>query len=341
MFLYKGRNIYLLMLLAGLAACGKSEVVTMPTELTLRPVAEVAPAGSMDDDSTKADPELTGTTLGTDNSYVVYMSAYHPQQPEFMEGQLYSYITANSKWEASSDIETADPLYWPVGQEQMDFLAYACTPAAQSALGPDGADIIAWDASIPANGFTVTDWDTYANQYDLMYAAANGKTAGNTGIVNLTFRHTMAVIEFKAVSSVEDAFTINSLTINGLEYEGTLTVDNSRTELSASWSSLTSANKTVYNLSGDTADYAFAVPTSATQCTQHLLVPQQMAKSVTLTYTTANAVTSLNYIIRLPRTVWKAGYKYTYALNITPTEITATPSISAWDGTPVDVILEQ
>jgi len=68
-------------------------------------------------------------------------------------------------------------------------------------------------------------------------------------------------------------------------------------------------------------------------------VPPQVSKSVVLTYTVRGAVTSLDYTIRLPRTMWKAGYKYTYALKITPTEIIADPSVSAWDGSAVVVNL--
>jgi len=86
-----------------------------------------------------------------------------------------------------------------------------------------------------------------------------------------------------------------------------------------------------YNLSGTTADYAYDVTTSAAQCCQHLLVPPQTAQSLVLTYTPRNSLISFDYPIRLPRTVWKAGYKYTYALKFTPTEIIADPSVSAWD----------
>ena len=52
-----------------------------------------------------------------------------------------------------------------------------------------------------------------------------------------------------------------------------------------------------------------------------------------------DAVNPLNIVVYLPRAIWKAGYKYTYALNFTPTEIIVDPTVSAWDGTPVDVIL--
>ena len=57
---------------------------------------------------------------------------------------------------------------------------------------------------------------------------------------------------------------------------------------------------------------------------------------MTLEYTMNGAVTSLDIVLHLPRAIWKAGYKYTYALNFTPTEIIVDPTVSAWDGTPVE-----
>ena len=89
-------------------------------------------------------------------------------------------------------------------------------------------------------------------------------------------------------------------------------------------------------MSGLAADYAYDVTTSAAQCCQHLLVPQQAAKSITLTYTMKDAVNPLNIVVYLPRAIWKAGYKYTYALNFGLNEIIVDPTVSAWDGTPVE-----
>ena len=337
MFIFKNLTRIAIAGLVGslLAACSSSEVRQQPQEVSLRPMTAVLAAGSLTDDpATKADPELGGTTLGTDHTYVVYLSASCDQQPKFMEGQLYSYITATTNWRASSAAGTADPVYWPAA-EKLDFLGLACKPAAYTALAP------AWDATTSADAVTITGWDVYADQYDVMYASSNQQAqTTNAGVVDMEFRHTCALICFTAESTIADAFTINGITIKGLTYKGDLTVDNSRTSLAASWSNFSApADKLAYNLSGTTADYAYDVTTSAAQCCQHLLVPPQSSCSLVLTYTTRGAATSLDYTIRLPRTVWKAGYKYTYALKITPTEITVTPTVSDWDGTPVDVTL--
>jgi len=53
-----------------------------------------------------------------------------------------------------------------------------------------------------------------------------------------------------------------------------------------------------------------------------------------------DAVTVLDYTLVLPRTVWKAGYKYVYAIRFSPTEITATPTVTAWDGSGVDIVFD-
>lgn len=304
------------------AGCAKSEMREASSEMTLRPVT----AFERGDIATKADPELAGTTLGTDNTYVVYTSASNSDMPLFLTGQLYSYCS--TMWRASSAPGTADPVYWPTAGEPLDFLAYACTPAAQGALGGS----LAWDAATSASGFKITGWDLWAEQHDVMYAAANGVSrADNSGVVDMTFRHSCALVCFTASGSVADAYTINGITINGLAYSGDFTVDNSRTELTAGWSNLTTGDKAVYGLDGTDGDYAFPVPATATQCAQHLLVIEQPARSLTLKYTMRGSLIPLEYTVSLPRTTWKAGRKYTYAIEITPTEILASPAVTDWD----------
>lgn len=298
-------------------ACSRGETAPVLPELTLEPVTEML--------LTKADPEFSGTTLGTDNTYVIYASASSERQPYHFTGQLFSYTDA-ARWEASSEPGTAAPVYWPAGGASLDFLACALTPEAQAALS------ISWDAVAPANGFVVSDWDTYANQFDVLYAAACDQVPA--GAVRLDFRHSLAVVAFTASCSVPGVFTLDRITINGLGYRGTLTVDNSRTEPEASWGPLTTGDRVVYKTDGTTDDYGFAVPAEATRCTQHLLVPPQPARSVTLGYRLGGV--DFTYTLALPRTQWKAGCQYTYALRFTLSEITASPTVSLWDSEDLD-----
>ena len=330
-----------------LAGCAASEIREEPREVTLRPVTSLQ-RGDLYDDSgdedpaveaapaavfspeTKADPELNGTVLGTSNTYVVYVSASGAQNPLYMSDQLFSYISTATPatWEASSAIGTAEPVYWPA-PETLDFLGLACKPEARTDLGA----AIAWNTTTAANGFTITDWDVYENQYDIMYGAANNKRqTDNAGIVDMEFRHSCALICFTAKSSVAGVVTIHAITLNGLGYKGTFTVDNTRTELVGSFGTLTTGDKVVYGLDGTNADYNFDVPTTATKFTQNLLVPQQASKSITLSYTTPGVPVPLDLQLRVPRTNWRAGYKYTYALEFTPTEILITEEVEDWPG---------
>ena len=303
-----------------LSACSKSETVADPVELSLFPVAHA---------STKADPELDGTSLGTDHTYVIRLSASTPQQPFYLTDQLFSYIDdGDHRWKASSAPGTHTPVYWPGGGERVDLLACALTQAACADL------TLAWSAA-PADGFTVSDWDTYACQYDVMYAACNNRTGG---VVDLGFRHTLAVLAFTAECTDAGVFTLDGITVDGLEYGGSLTVDNSRSGITSGWTTTATGDKDVRKRDdASSTDLAFAVPAAAAQCAMHLLVPPQYVKDITIHYSLPGSDLSLDYTIRLPRTFWRAGYKSTYALRFTPTEVLADPSITDWDGLAVEL----
>ena len=305
------RPITILSLLLPALACGRGEASAL-RELLLEPVAEHL--------LTKSDPELSGVTLGTDNSYVIYASASSELQPYHFTGQLFSYTGAGC-WEASSAPGTAAPVYWPAGGASLDFLACALTPAAQAALS------ISWDAAAPANGLVISDWDTYENQFDVMYAAACDRTPGSA--VPLRFQHSLAVVAFSASCTVPGVFTLNRITLNGLGYRGTLTVDNSRTELTADWGTLAAGDRVAFKTDGTTDDYGFVVPGESARCTRHLLVPPQPARSVTLGYSLGGV--DFTHTLALPRTHWKAGCEYDYTLRFTLSEITADPAVSPWD----------
>ena len=89
----KTLHISLLAVVLVLSSCAKTLTREEPLELTLRPVASV---------STKADPELDGASLGTDNTYVIYASASATGNPAYLTGQLFTYYSSSTAWKASS-----------------------------------------------------------------------------------------------------------------------------------------------------------------------------------------------------------------------------------------------
>ena len=307
---------------AACCACVKTQTLETPQELSLSAVASVSAT------ETKANPELSGASLGTDNTYVIYASASAPGEPSFMAGQLFRYSTSDARWHASPD-----PVFWPLQGVSLDFLALAMKPAAFAALAP---------AMPTAESATLTEWDTHQDQYDVMYCVKNGQshTAGSTAPLPLVFKHSMAVVGFTAKSTVDAAvYTIKSLELNGLQFKGTLTVDNSSTQVQTLWEVPDDAahvgNKA---LTLSTPDFQVPFTSSATgvRCTDHMLVIPQPSRSVTLTYHVVNSIPDLTYTIHLPRIMWKEGRMYIYHLSFGPTEITVSSvTVTDWDGTPI------
>lgn len=313
-------------LLAG--ACSKTGIATDEVqELSLSPKVS---------QPTKA--ALSGTTLGTDNKYVVYLSASSAEMGNFFSDQLYSYCADGGKWRASSAPNVADPILWPFGGGELDFLGLACMKEAHDAL----QDQIKWDATLPANAVKIEDWDLNEHPYDIMYASKNAQGyTTNNGTVDMQFRHSQALITFTAkctvpeIEGVEitDAFTIKGITVNGLDHVGTLTVDNSHSTLTASWTKKEGSTPADMEVSGLGEDGVVLSEDDYSPCGDGFIVMPQSAKSITIKYRLRHAVNDLEYTFDIPRTVWKAGKKYDYALDFSLEEIKVIPTMANWDGT--------
>jgi len=319
----------LFFMLAGttlLFACSKTEIITpeeVPVEIGFKAVNNAA---------TKADPELNGASLGTDNDYVIYAAASADGSPKYFDpsavsygGQLFAYFTDGAKWFPASGSApyTKQHIYWPFGGVKVDFLAYALTPAAKAALSPT------FHADTHAREFTVADWDTFAHQYDVMYAVANGCVPGTDGNVALVFKHAQALLAFTAKKSATTTvdLTINKITIKDLEYAGTLKVDNYRANLKAGWTISAHGDKDLSAAEG-IADFPYTLNSTATQITTNLLIPEQETKQIVINYSMGGK--TFDYELNIPRTPWEMGKKYTFNLEFSAAEITFTTSVDDW-----------
>ena len=316
-----------LSLLAGAAvmlaavSCAKTETIQdeTPAEIGFKAVA------------TKADPELTGASLGTDNDYVIYAAASADGSPKYFDpaatsygGQLFAYFTDGAKWfPASGSPYTKQHIYWPFGGVKVDFLAYALTPDAKTALSPT------FHAETHAREFTVADWDTFANQYDVLYAVANGCVPGADGNVALAFKHAQALLAFTAKKSATTTvdLTINKITIKDLEYAGTLKVDNYRANLKAGWTISAHGDKDLSAAEG-ISDFPYTLNSTATQITTNLLIPEQSAKQIVINYSMGGK--TFDYELNIPRNPWVMGKKYTFNLEFSAAEITLEPTVNVW-----------
>ena len=308
------RNLLLLGLLS-LCACTQTLTREEPRELSLRAVAAAA---------TKADPELKGTTLPTDGTYEIHTSISKDNKT-YVANQLFVH-NAGTEWHGSPVV------YWPLGGAPVDILALAYT--STTALAP------AWNTTSAAADVTLSNWDVSADQLDVLYATANGQTStSNAGTVSLNFQHALALICFEAKksSSSSNIYIIEGMSVKGLDCEGTLKIDNSKTEVANIWTGLTSGNR---DLTLKTP--SLTVPqANDVELTDHLLVIPQASRTVTLTYRVVGmdaGAPDLTLTLPLPRVNWKAGHKYTYKLEFSETEITATVSVADWDGSHVETI---
>ena len=306
-------------------SCAKTETIQdeAPVEMSFKAVTNLP---------TKGDPELAGTSLGTDNDYVIYAAASADGSPKYFDpdatsygGQLFAYFTDGAKWfpASGSGTYTKQHIYWPFGGVKVDFLAYALTPDAKTALSPT------FHAETHAREFTIADWDTFAKQYDVMYAVANGCVPGTDGNVALDFKHAQALLAFTAKKSTTTTvdLTINKITIKDLEYAGTLKVDNYRANLKAGWTISGHGDKDLKAAEG-ISDFPYTLNSTATQITTNLLIPEQSSKQIVINYSMGGK--TFDYELNIPRTNWEMGKKYTFNLEFSAAEISFTASVDDW-----------
>ena len=307
-------------------SCAKTETIQdeTPVEMSFKAVTNLP---------TKGDPELAGTSLGTDNDYVIYAAASADGSPKYFDpdatsygGQLFAYFTDGAKWfpASGSGTYTKQHIYWPFGGVKVDFLAYALTPAAKEALAPT------FHSDTHAREFTVANWDTFINQFDVLYAVANGCVPGTDGNVALGFKHAQALLAFTAKKSATTTvdLTINKITIKDLEYYGTLKVDNYRANLKADWTTTAHGDKDLSSAEG-IADFPYTLNSTATQITTNLLIPEQSSKLITINYSMGGK--TFDYMLNTPRIRWEMGKKYTFNLEFSAAEITFTTSVDDWN----------
>lgn len=323
------KSVYLLLVagaavMLGAVSCAKTEIIRdeAPVEMSFKAVTNLP---------TKVDPELNGPTLGTDNDYVIYAAASADGSPKYFDpaatnygGQLFAYFTDGAKWfPASGSPYTKLHIYWPFGGVKVDFLAYALTPDAKTALSPT------FHSETHAREFTVADWDTFSNQYDVLYAVANGCVPGTDGNVALAFKHAQALLAFTAKKSATTTvdLTINKITVKDLEYAGTLKVDNYRANLEAGWTISAHGDKDLSAAEG-ISDFPYTLNSTATQITTNLLIPEQSAKQIVINYSMGGK--TFDYELNIPRTRWEMGKKYTFNLEFSAAEITIEPTVNVW-----------
>lgn len=155
-------------------------------------------------------------------------------------------VSATTKWQhgtysGSPKAFNVSELYWPIGGSKIDFLAYALpldkhsdsdaywdtSTSAKKSPAPTVKQpwVAQWDNILTdvASYLSFNSVDTYANQVDVLYAAANGQTSAANGrasgaatgnSVHMVLNHAQALLIFNV--KIDDG--AGALAINEIEF---------------------------------------------------------------------------------------------------------------------------
>ena len=306
---------------------------------------------------------VQGTTFPTTNTMEVVAYQTDPDAENYFTKLTFKKDATLSIWRAWNGSDYA-PKYWPLSEAKLNFFAV-------SGAGVNNADITIDDdldrddvADVNYAKVGATGSYTNATQSDIMYAFGRGyvkqdnnalyfnrETSGDDVPVAMVFKHAMSLIKFqvKAADDASTAITINSIKLNGASYTGTLqlksdaaiTANTGDPTITVLWTPDAAENGvTVPNINtlGLTTTYAPADGGAEGTWASLIIVPNATKgfTSFTVNYTFDGHTYDYTYTPS-PDVPVAAGNVYTYQLNFQLHEITISPSITAWTGSPVEV----
>lgn len=290
-----------------LSACSNVETpvdLTVNKEIAFKPITNV-----------NSRAIVTGSTMPNDRTIIASASYINNSgnKATYFQGAVFSFSSGTTTWSCATD-----NYYWPLN-DGVDFLAYTLDNNSK-------ATSVTWDGTAAAQSVSFVIADGTADDDDILYAAANNqkKVDANVG-VGMKFNHAQANLNFTIKTNVD--VTIHSITFDKMYTGGKLTIDNSKTDLKATWnfSAATAAIKKVPEIADPNVIEAGTIATLGNS----LLVPQQDAVGFTIDYTIGGIRST--YKVPVLRQVWEMGKKYTYAIEINFKVITINPSVTDWE----------
>lgn len=272
--------------------------------------------------------------------------------------------------------------YWPMSAATLNFLAVAVPPAdtyageAEVEFGEttgEGEEATKLDfvkqAVVTFDGNETTG-NNY-NQFDLMYAAGNQshEAGGTYNNVEMTFKHALSWIKFTVATNLKNkdandktfSMKVNSISLSGASYGGTLTVSTTETltenlttsDYTAAWSAQSENVKDDVYVPGEPAnDGTVSVATAVSDLSAYNATPQLFGNGllvvpcnyndadadaadrpkITINYTMnqGNGEYTFERTVTIPAIEWECNKIYTYALNINLTEISIEPKVTDW-----------
>ena len=319
----------MLLAIAAMAGCSKSEVVDTPNGDGNTPIKLKTFVGkSVKATETKTD-NLTAFQMTAYTTSAAFPGTASTDEPTpFIASQIVSRTGESSPY----SWPYTGPQYWPQGKK-VSFFAYAPTTgvtyAAPAAAG--------WP------GFTYTV-AAEASQADLVVAQRTSQDAtSNNGSVALNFNHALSQILFSAKCANAD-FTavVKTIELSGIQNAGTYTFATSATEgtaIEGSWSGVKGAEGYAYLTNGTAAIAKTTSDPIAGTNGALMLMPQTLTGAklkVVYTVTIGSGDSKQSFDVTKENVeltgTWAPGMKYTYDLTLVSdaTAITIVPGVNTW-----------
>ena len=323
------KQMMMLLAIAAMAGCSKSEVVDTPNGDGNTPIKLKTFVGkSVKATETKTD-NLTAFQMTAYTTSAAFPGTASTDEPTpFIASQIVSRTGESSPY----SWPYTGPQYWPQGKK-VSFFAYAPTTgvtyAAPAAAG--------WP------GFTYTV-AAEASQADLVVAQRTSQDAtSNNGSVALNFNHALSQILFSAKCANAD-FTaeVKTIELSGIQNAGTYTFATSATEgtaIEGSWSGVKGAEGYAYLTNGTAAIAKTTSDPIAGTNGALMLMPQTLTGAklkVVYTVTIGSGDSEQSFDVTKENVeltgTWAPGMKYTYDLTLVSdaTAITIVPGVNTW-----------
>lgn len=308
-------------ILLALVACDKTQTIVDedPTLISFSTMSSTKAA---------ADDVVSGTVFPSSDWKIYVSASVKNDDASVAQASLFEnteFATADNPVVAASIFKANPAQYYPLGSKKVDFLAYASNKGKDKPVAPT------FLSTAVSDKMTFASWDTYDNQQDLLYANLNGCTT-QPNAQALEFHHAQAQIVIKAAKGATSGdIKITKIELLGLETEGTFEVDNSKQTLEVSWKNMAAgADKEITNL--------YVAPATNKELTltmeqmgDALLVPQQAAKNIKISYKIGTDDRTWEYVYNNTRSAWMMNYKYIYQFTMTANEITFTETVQDWN----------
>ena len=234
--------------------------------------------------------------IATDIANIGVSASIYPSSSSYTSAGCGSYF-----YKESITIGTPTKFYWPTSDYRMSFYAYY--PYGNSAFTVQSA---ASATGHPTYAYTVPT--AIGSQVDVMTASQTDIAGGSSSPVSLSFSHQCAAIKVRITNSTTAAITVNSVSIEGVEYTGML--------CNGTWTLSGTKNSSSVNpftLTCNTAVAASATADLTGTTNIFLMLPQTLTSSAKLKM----VIDSEEYEAELSGS-WQAGKTYTYSVTKEP-----------------------